>query len=94
MFPVSDLMIRIIPRKRLVRPAHQIAGFVLDVTLRSRPVYHQPALCDYCEFWEMCSSNVLSLIIVSTPESVLNVVGRRLRHLMELSAHSSHVSVW
>lgn len=52
--------------------------------------------CDYCEFWEMCGNlNVLlTLIIVSTPEPVLDVVRCRLRHLMEPSARSSHVSVW
>ena len=89
MIPVSDLMIGIILRKRLVCTTHQVAGFAmhgLDPSIIA-------ALCDYCEFWEMCG-NVLTLIIddlpvVPTPESVLDVVRRRLRCLMKLSAHVS-----
>lgn len=83
MIPVSDLVIGIISRKRLVRSTHQITGFAtlgLDPSIIA-------ALCDYCEFREMCG-NLLTLIIdnlsvVSTPESVLDVVRRHLRHLMK-----------
>lgn len=92
MFPVSDLMIRISSRKRLVRTAHQVAGFVLHVTRRSRPAYRRPALCDYCESWELGKCVVTYLVrwervicqlsLCPSPSWTLDVVRRRLRDLM------------
>lgn len=100
MIPVSDLMIRVISKKKVSTYCPPECRFRTPCDSRSRPVYHRPALCDHCELLELNSVLMLITENLSVASESVRVLGFKVvrlrlpvRHLIELSTHNFHVSV-